>query len=538
MDNKDKRSSSLESGEENVESAVVKKQDVLSKAKDVVAFVKGKVSAVGIGHKKHKFGVNNKGEPREGNVEAAVVEKKDVLSKAKDALAFVKEMMFSVDIEHKKRRFNVERDLKSQVRKPVMFGALVLAGTLGFFVIWGGIAPLDSAVVAEGAIIVSGEHRIIQHLEGGVIKEILVKDGDTVAVGQPLVVLSDAQAKAAAAIVLSQLQFAKIVEQRLIAESQDMDSVDFTSSIIEGSNDAEVKIFMQNQASLFELNKAALKGTVSVENQKVMQKEAEIKVFQARVSTYEENLKIAKEQLSIVNGLQKQGLDTKVRLLDVMQKMDQITGGIAEANANIGRAREEIAEAELNKVRVAIDFKQRNAERFRENHSAVLDLEQRLSAARDVLSRTIIRSPSAGIVTTLAYHTPGGVIPPGAKIMELVPQDDDLIIEAYLLPQHVESVYPGLKTKVQLNAYKSRLVPRVDATLTYVSPDKIITERGEQFYKLRAILDNGAIQRINADIKLFPGMPVTVFVVKGERTVLQYLLSPIIDSFHKAFKEP
>ncbi|MDZ5762060.1 putative AprE family type I secretion periplasmic adaptor subunit [Candidatus Cyrtobacter comes] len=505
MDNKDKRDSSLSTKLESIDGVV--NAEAITDADAIIS-------------------------------DSKVVNKKTILSRATDMLSFVKEMMFSVDIEHKKNRFKVERELKSQVKKPVIFGALVLAGALGFFVLWGGVAPLDSAVVAEGTIIVSSEHRMIQHLEGGVIKEILVKDGDTVKVDQPLIILNDTQIKASVGMILSQLQFAKIVEQRLIAESQDMEHVDFSPSIIEGSDDMEVKVFMQNQESIFALNKASVKGAIDVETQKVMQKEAEIRGLQARMSTYEENLKIVKEQLSIVNGLQKQGLDTRVRLLDMMQKLDQFTGSIAEIHANMGRAREEIAEAELNKVRIVIDFKQRNAERFRENHSTVLDLEQKLSANRDILSRTVIRSPSSGMVTTLMYHTPGGVIQPGTKIMDIVPQDEDLIIEAYLLPQHVESIHPGLKMKVQLNAYKSRLVPRVDATLTYVSPDKIVTERGEQFYKLRAVLDHEVIKRINADIKLFPGMPVTVFVVKGERTVLQYLLSPIIDSFHRAFKEP
>ncbi len=473
------------------------------------------------------------------STETSKQSKEGFLDKIKESFAFLKEMFFASNIDNKRLRFSVEKDLKMQVRKPAIFGAIVLIVALGFFVVWGGLAPLDSAAVAEGHIVVSSEHSAIQHLEGGVIKEILVKDGEYVEAGQPLIILSDTAARAQSEIILAQLQFTKIIEKRLIAEAQELDSVDFSDIIIGGVvNSENLSSFIKNQQSIFELNKTTLKTTLDMQEQKIMQKISEIEILKAKKIGLIEALKASKEQFSIVEGLQGKGLDTKTRLLDSKSAMESKIAELSMTDSQIAMAREQIDEFKLSKIGLITKSKQENADNFRGTHINVLELEQKFHAVQDTLDRTVIRAPSAGIVTGLKYHTVGGVVQPAAVVMELVPRDDDLLVEAYLLPQHIESVYEGLETKVQLNAYKSRLVPRVDGVVTYVSADKFSTERGEQFYKLRIKLNNDMIAKINSDIKLYPGMPVTVFVIKGERTVLQYLLSPIIDSFHRAFKEP
>ena len=468
------------------------------------------------------------------------VEEEKKLSKfklIKHFFAHLKRFLVAKTAEEARYRKKIEAKLVNQIKPAVIFGSITIGICLSFFVIWGGLAPLDSAAVAEGAIIVSGNHKTIQHLEGGIIEEILVKEGQIVKEGDNLIKLSDTAAKTNVQVILSQLRFAMALEKRLIAEEQNADDIDFSDAILD-SKDTEVQMLIKNQKALFDLNKKALRVQMDVYTQRVLQKNEEINAYEARLEAVTSRLTIAKEQYNITNGLYKKGLESKTKLLHFQERYEELEGEMHSVKASIAKAKEEIYETDLHKVHVENDFKQKTAEKYRENHVRVLELQQKLQYAQDILDRTIIKAPSAGMVTGLAYHTIGGVIQQGAKVMDIVPQDDKLIIEAYILPQFIESVYVDLEAKVQLNAYKSRLVPRILGKVIYVSADRFVNQNnGQSFYTIKVELDEESMKSVNTDIKLYPGMPVTVFIVKGTRTFLQYMISPIIDSFHKAFKE-
>ena len=449
----------------------------------------------------------------------------------------IKNFLTAKSPEEAKYLKKIESKLVKHVRPAIVFGAIALAVCFGFFVIWGGLAPLDSAAVAEGTIIVRGNHKTIQHLEGGIIEKIFIKEGQLVREGDELIKLSDTSAKASVHVILSQLRFAKALEKRLLAEEQDAEEVDFSDPILD-QDDSEVVMLINNQKALFALNRKAKKVQSDVYSQRILQKNEEIKAQEAKLDAVSSSSAIAKEQLAIVEDLHKKGLEAKTRLLSARDRYDQLAGEIHSTKAIIAKAKEEAYEAELHKLNAENDFYQKVAEKYKENRAHVLELEHRLQAAEDVLERTTIKAPSSGMITGLLYHTMGGVIQQGAKVMDIVPQDDKLIVEAYVMPQFIESLYVGLEAKVQLNAYKSRLVPRVLGEVTYVSADKFVNQNtGQAFYNIKVELDEESIESTNTDIKLYPGMPVTVFIVKGSRTFLQYMLSPIVDSFHKAFKE-
>ena len=474
----------------------------------------------------------------EVHVEKTKEEKKaSKLNLLKNFFVHIKIFLIAKTVEEAKYRKKIENKLVKQIKPAVIFGGIAITICLSLFIIWGGLAPLDSAAIAEGVIIVSGNHKTIQHLEGGIIEEIFVKEGQIVKKNDNLIKLSDTSAKASVQVILSQLRFAMALEKRLIAEEQNDDDIDFNDAVLD-AKDKEVQVLLKNQKALFNLNKKALQVQMDVYNQRVLQKNEEIHAYEAKLEAITSRLAIAKEQFDITNELYKKGLESKTRLLHFQERYEELEGEMHSIKASIARAKEEIYETDLHKVHAENDFKQKTAEKYRENHVRVLELAHKLQYAQDVLDRTMIKAHNAGMITGLEYHTIGGVIQQGGKVMDIVPQDDKLIIEAYVLPQFIESVYVGLEAKVQLNAYKSRLVPRILGKVIYVSADRFINQNnGQSFYTIKVELDEDSIKSVNTDIKLYPGMPVTVFIVKGTRTFLQYIISPIVDSFHKAFKE-
>ncbi|MCE2993633.1 MAG: HlyD family type I secretion periplasmic adaptor subunit [Alphaproteobacteria bacterium] len=431
----------------------------------------------------------------------------------------------------------IAADLKQSIRGPVRFGMYVISAGFLFFVVWGGLAPLDSAAIAEGFITVSGNHKTIQHLEGGLINDILVKDGQRVEAGDILLKLSDTGANAQLQILASHLNFANATQARLSAEqnkSQDIswDEVHFDLA------DPNITNLIQTQENLFQYKRDEIQGNVNILMERISQSQEEIIGLQAKQKSLESQLKLINEELQSTEELFKKGLALRPKLLELRRYHDELVASIVEIKSRIASVRQAIAENRLRQLNIENEFQKDLAKEIKDNHSLILELTEKYMAAKDVLERTFIKAPASGVITDLQYHTVGGVIAPGQKIMDIVPEDEKLIIEAKVRTQDIDSIYPGLIAKVQLGAYKSRVVPRLDAKVIYVSADKMVDHQsGMPYYLARIEIDEAEIARLNTEIHLYPGMPVTVFIVKGTRTFLDYMISPIKDSFFKAFKE-
>jgi HlyD family type I secretion membrane fusion protein len=434
----------------------------------------------------------------------------------------------------------IEKELKSTIRPPIKFGLGVIAFGIGFFIIWGGAAPLDSASIAEGVIIVSGNHKTIQHLEGGVIEKITVKDGDHVKENDILLVINNSRPKAELAIVTSQLNFATAVQARLHAQLNNYDKIYWDNETFDFSDD-RVDEIIKIQVKIFESQTAELKGQLTVLDERIAQKQEENIGHEKQLKSVVSQLNSLQEELKDTEILFKKGLALKEKVYRLRNLHDDSIGKEAQIKASIASNREVISETRVQKLNVQSKFQTELAKEIKENHSHLLEYTEKYNSIKDVLDRTVVKAPSSGIVTGLQYHTIGGVIQPGGKIMDIVPQDQKLIIEAKVKTQDIDSIHLGLSAKVQLGAYKSRLVPRIDGKVIYVSADKFTEQNPGQaqppYYLARIEIDEAQIANMTLDVKLYPGMPVTVFIVKGERTFLQYMISPIRDSFFKAFKE-
>jgi HlyD family type I secretion membrane fusion protein len=243
-------------------------------------------------------------------------------------------------------------------------------------------------------------------------------------------------------------------------------------------------------------------------------------------------------EIASTQELLKKGLAHRPRLMELKRAHDEFTGRIGNITSAIAGARQEITQLNIKLIAIKNDFHHKVSDEIKDNHRIILELDEKYTAAKDTLERTEIKAPVDGIVSELKHFTIGGVIPPGQNIMDIVPADDKLIIEAQVPTQDIDSIYPGMLAKVQFSAFKARTVPRVEGKVIYIAPDRHVDERGgAPYYLVRIEVDDKEFDKLTANVKLYPGMPATVFIIKGTRTMLQYLLSPLMDSFYRSFKE-
>ncbi len=435
-------------------------------------------------------------------------------------------------------RRNESPEPESVARGPIIFGMLLIFLLFGIFGIWSTIAPIDSAAVATGKVIVDSNKKTIDHLEGGIIEDILVSEGMTVDEGQLLIRLDDTAPRARLDLYKGQFISAQATEARLIAERDNLDQVEFPETLLNQRDDPDVVANLDSQLRLFETRREAVDGRIKILSQKINQTQEEIKGLEQQIKSSDEQLALLSEEIADVRYLLKSGNAAKTRLLALERRAAEIRGQKAERQSLIARAYQTINEAKIEKYNIKTEFLNEVVTELRETQSTMSDLEEQMRAAQDVVKRIDIRAPIAGEVTGLNVHTIGGVIGPGQPIMDIVPSEDRLIVEARVKPQDIDVVRKGLTARVRLTAYKTRQVPPVEGTVTTVSADRLEDERtGEIYFAARVAIDDEELEKLEGNVKLSPGMPADVLIVTGSRTLFAYLMSPISESFNKAFRE-
>lgn len=430
------------------------------------------------------------------------------------------------------------QEVVEYVKPAYRAGLYIILAIVLIFGVWGGLAPLDSAAIAHGTVVLESSKKTIQHLEGGIIANIFVKEGEHVDVGQKLLDLNASSSKARLNMVFQQLNTARAIEARLQAEWDQKDNIDFSLFIDQAEREPELQKVLDRQQELFKARRELLKGQMEALQQRVIQYQEQIDGLKAQQKAIDEQLDVAKQDLETSEGLFNQGLDTKTRLSQRRQQVSALEGQKGDIASKIASAREAITESKLQILNVKNDFRKDVAKEQRENQSQIQDLQEQLRAAQDVEERTIIRAPQSGVVTGLKYHTIGGVIQPGAPIMDIVPENDKLIVEAQLSPQDIDIVHANLYARIYLSAYKSRLAPNVDGKIIYVSADRFQDEKtGMPYYLLKVEFDEASLAKLPPEITLYPGMPAEVFIKTGSRTLLDYLINPISSSLRKTFRE-
>lgn len=431
-----------------------------------------------------------------------------------------------------------------RLKGPVLLGSVVMLVFIAGFGVWSTFAPLESAAIAPGVIAVESSRKTVQHLEGGIIDQILVKDGDQVVEGQPLVAMSDVKARAAYGSDQSQLFEAEARAARLRSERDGLSSIAFPPDLLKQSTtDPTVADLINGQQQLFLAHKSLLDAKISALQDKIGQSNDEIQGLKAQAASGDTKLNLIRAEIDDMRQLVERGLERRSRLLELQRNEAEIEGGQGQIAAQVDRAQQAIAESQVDILSVGYDDANEVGQQLRDTETKMHELEDAVRADADVLARNIVRAPEAGVVTDLRVHTPGGVVRPGDPLLDIVPEADRLIVTARVRPQDMDLVRAGLPASVRLLAYKQRRTPPIDGRVTYVSADRIIDDRpedgqpaGQPYFRVNIALDQATLKKL-PEVKLVPGMPAEVMIKTGQTTVALYTLSPILDSFNRAFRE-
>jgi HlyD family type I secretion membrane fusion protein len=423
------------------------------------------------------------------------------------------------------------------IRGSIIAALCVLLIGLGGFGVWASTAPISSAAVASGIIAVDSKRKVVQHLEGGAIAELLVREGDHVSAGQVLMRLDDLEAKAQHDLLENQYVALSAQEARLSAVREGRDRLNFSDELNELRARPEMSELLSAQERIFASAQETLEGQIDVLNQRIAQSEASIAAFEAQRRAGSDQLVLIEQELTGVRGLVKQGLATKPRQLALEREAARLTGLQGDYENRMAQARETIAQTKLEILNARQARVEQAASELGDVEARRAQTGERLAEARAKLGRRDLVAPNSGTVLNLRYHTLGGIIPPGGEILDLVPEKDRLIIEAKLRPTDIDVVRTGLPVQVALTAYKSRTTPRLNGRVAQVSADALQDQRtGQYHYNANIEIDQDELARLR-DIQLYPGMPVENFINTGERTFAAYLMQPLTDSFHRAFRE-
>ena len=462
--------------------------------------------------------------------------RKDEINKKKYKLKKIKQ---KVKVEAKlilNKKF--EEESLNIARKPIIVGMWATILLFGSFIIWGSTAKIYSTAIANGKIVVDSNKKIIQHLEGGIIEEIYIKGGDKVNAGDKLIRLSETSAKANQELLNKQLFALKVTKLRLMAQRDNKNDLSFQGLEGEYQEDQEFIKILDGERELFEIRRKSLNERIDILTQKKEQLKNEIKGLKSQEKAVNQRIGMLGEETKSLDKLFEDGIISRSRYLELKKQTAELEGNKGQYEANIAKVSQAISETELEITNIKTEKLNETLKELQEVQTKIADLEERTSASSDVLTRTIITAPTSGIINNLRYHTKGGVISPGAEILEIIPQDDKLIVEVRVNPQDIDVVVVGLDSKVRLSAYKSKAVPMLKGTVTNVSADSFEDQQsGTSFFIVRVKINEGELQKLEEDIRLYPGMPVESYIVTGSRTFLQYLFDPITISMRRAFRE-
>lgn len=423
------------------------------------------------------------------------------------------------------------------IRNTLVGGLLLVAIFFGGFGTWAVTAPLSGAVVAPAVVKVVGNRKSVQHLDGGIVKELRVQEGSAVKVDDLLIVLDDTQARAELDVLSQQYVVLRASEIRLLAELAGADKLVMPDQFAGHAGDPYVASIWTGQVKQFESRQAALEGQRSVIREKINQLHWQIEGTEAQVKSFSDQIGSVQGELESIAPLVEKGFIQRPRLLQLERTAFGLEGKIADAKASIARFRQAIAEQHLQIAQLDNDRMTEITKELRDIQARLLEVIPRRKNAEAVLGRMEIRSPYAGRVVALNVFSVGAVIQRGDKILDIVPDDDALTIEAQIAVEDISDVHPGMAAEVQLTAYKQRIVPTVRGTVLQVSADRLTDAKsGNPYYVASISLDMNELAQMPG-VRLYPGMPAVVMIRTTERTAFDYLVGPLITSFDTSFRQ-
>jgi len=427
-------------------------------------------------------------------------------------------------------------DLQTNDRSVRLIGAVIVTLTFGIFGAWAVLAPLDSSALASGVVVVKSHRKTVQHLDGGIVAKILAKDGDVVKEGDPLLILDDTQIKAQMETARGQFIVLSAQVARLRAEKDLLNAIKFPEALNDES-DQRITDAKQAESNVFHSRKKAHDGEMAVLKERISQISSKIKGLQSQVESKKILVDSYGEEIHDLKELLAEGFADKQRLRDMERNHAMQSGEIAQLNAEIATNQMLISETRLQILQVEKKFQEEVAGKLSETQAELNDVNERMSASQDKLDRIVIKAPASGMVMGLSVHTQNGVISPGSPILDIVPKDAELIIEAQVSPNDIDRVTVGLQAEVRFSAFKQAITPKMNGTVIHLSADRFVDEEsGTPYYQARVELTPESRKDLGK-LQLVPGMPAEVLINTGERTLFEYLAQPATNAFARALIE-
>ncbi|MBA1193698.1 HlyD family type I secretion periplasmic adaptor subunit [Pseudomonas entomophila] len=420
-------------------------------------------------------------------------------------------------------------DMPTSDRGIRRIGLTIVLVTFGIFGTWAAFAPLSNAVHGSGFVTVQSYRKTVQHLEGGIVKELLVRDGDSVKKGDPVIVLDESQLSAEYESTRNQLIVARYKEARLRAERDQLDAIPPVE--LKGTDSDRAKEALAGEQQVFVSRKASRLGEISVHREQISQLKAQIGGLEEMIRTKQGLEKSYSGEIKQLKDLLAQGFVDNQRLLESQRKLDMLRTEMADHKSTIAKTKLQISETELQIVQLDKKFSADVADELAQVQAQVFDLQEKEAALQDRLSRIVIRAPESGMVLDMKVHTIGGVVQAATPLMDIVPITSDLVVEAKVAPNDIDRLELGKTADIRFSAFNNATTPVIEGKLTRISADRLTDERsGDPYYLVRVKVTDDGMKKL-ANRKLQPGMPAEVLINAGDRTMLEYLLKPARNMF-------
>ncbi len=434
---------------------------------------------------------------------------------------------------------------EAQVNKPadarffMRLGLLTVLTIFGGVLVWSYIAPINSAVIAVGHIVVESNRKAVQHLEGGIVSEILVREGDLVNADDVLIRLDNTVQSANLALIDGQLTELYARRARLQAERDEADDIMSPNGEAEVLNNRAFAEKLAGQVQLFEARKTTRATQLDLLNERIVQQNERVVGLKAQIDSLRDQRQLIEDELAGVRELHEQGYAPKTRVRALERESRRLSGERGSLRASVAEASSIIAEAELEIERLQETGREEAITELRDVEVSIAELEERRVTAKEALRRTEIRAPHGGRVLGLSVHTEDAVIGPGEPVMEIVPIGDRLQVAARIAPKDVDKIQAGQETLVRFSAFGARSTPETTGVVTTVSADSFVDEAaGISYYLVLVEIPEGEeLSKILGNAPLVPGMPVEAFIRTGSRPAISYFLKPLTDSLARSMRE-
>jgi HlyD family secretion protein len=408
---------------------------------------------------------------------------------------------------------------------------------LGGLIIFTSLVSINGAVVASGTVTVESNYKTVQHLEGGIVSKILVRNGDRVGQGDVLVRLDDTAARTNLAVVKGRVNDQLVQQARLLAERDRKAIMQLPPEVVASSADPALAKIIETQKSLFDARRAAHLGELSVLRERIDQLRSDRGGTEAQLAARTREPDLATQELAGVKPLYEKGFANQQRYGGLQRDVARLEGEVGRMRGDLQRSSGALAEAELKLLQSDKDYTQAIVDELKKVQATLAEQEEARTALIDKLERVEIRSPKSGRVHALAAHTEGGVIQPATTILQIIPEGEKLIIEAQVQPQDIDKIFKGQTASLRFTAFNARATPRLDGTVSNISAAQLIDNQNKSFFTAQIEVSLEELKKLGAQHQLKPGMPAEVYIETSSRSILSYFLKPLGDITSKAFRE-